>query len=325
MDHLIRAMTYDYPEEIPLSISFLPAAWLKHGNELLYLAKNYSDIIRNLPENLDLIPMNSSYYYGEFTDEWGCVWSNIEEGMESIVTGHPLPNREDILKLKIPDNRDGRLPHGFMYLRLLDLRGFEEAMIDFAEECGELKILIEKVLMYNCLQIQSVMDIASKVWFFGDDLGMQNGLAIGADKWRKYLKPCYRQMYKMVKDSGRYVYMHTDGMIYEIMPDLKECGVDMINPQFRANGLDNLVRVCKGKIPINLDLDRQLFPFATPSQLDDHVRECVEALYLPKGGLGLNIEFGFDVPLENVAAMLDAARKYRLYKKEKMHVRPAAV
>ncbi len=108
--------------------------------------------------------------------------------------------------------------------------------------------------------------------------------------------------------------MHTDGMIYEIMPDLQECGVDMINPQFRANGLDNLVRVCKGKIPINLDLDRQLFPFATPSQLDDHVREAVEAMYLPEGGLGLNIEIGKDVPLENVAALLEAVRKYRTYR-----------
>ena len=39
------------------------------------------------------------------------------------------------------------------------------------------------------------------------------------------------------------------------MPDLMECGVDMINPQFRANGLDNLVRVCRKEqlIPINLE------------------------------------------------------------------------
>ena len=128
------------------------------------------------------------------------------------------------------------------------------------------------------------------------------------------MKPAFTKLYILFKATGRYVYMHTDGMIYEIMPDLQECGVDMINPQFRANGLDNLVRVCKGKIPINLDLDRQLFPFATPSQLDDHVREAVEAMYLPEGGLGLNIEIGMDVPLDNVAALLEAVRKYRGYK-----------
>jgi len=98
------------------------------------------------------------------------------------------------------------------------------------------------------------------------------------------------------------------------MPDLKECGVDMINPQFRANGLDNLEKVCKGKIPINLDLDRQLFPYGNPQDMRDHVEACVKRLYLPEGGLGLSIEIGSDVPLENVEALLDAANEFRFYK-----------
>ena len=316
MNDLIKAMTYQYPDEIPAMVSILPAAWIHYGEELVRLAKDYPDLIPTIPD-LEHIEdyMPDSYHYGNFTDEWGCVWSNVDEGMESIVTGHPVPNREDILTLKIPENRDGRLPHGFMYLRLLDLRGFEEAMMDFAEECDELQILIDKVLTYNCRQIEAALPkVTGEVMMFGDDLGMQKGLAIGPAKWRKYLKPCFKKMYDMVHQAGKYVYMHTDGMIYEIMPDLAECVVNMINPQYRANGLDNLVRVCKGKIPINLDLDRQLFPFATPSQLDDHVRECVEALYLPQGGLGINLELNYEVPLNNMAALLDAVRKYKTYK-----------
>ena len=90
----------------------------------------------------------------------------------------------------------------------------------------------------------------------------------------------------------------------------------MINPQFRANGIENLVRVCRKEqiIPINLDLDRQLFPFATRSALFDHVAECVEELYLHEGGLGLSIELDHGIPLENMAAILDAAEKFRHYK-----------
>jgi hypothetical protein len=42
-----------------------------------------------------------SYHYGSFTDEWGCVWKNMQEGMESIVTGHPVKTREDIINLEI--------------------------------------------------------------------------------------------------------------------------------------------------------------------------------------------------------------------------------
>jgi hypothetical protein len=108
--------------------------------------------------------------------------------------------------------------------------------------------------------------------------------------------------------------MHTDGCIWEIMPELQEAGVDMVNPQYRANGLENLVRVCKGKIPIHLDLDRQFLPFATPATLEAHIKECIEALYLPSGGLGINLELGKDVNLDVIEAALAALEKYRHYK-----------
>lgn len=314
---LIQAIRYENPAEIPVSSGMLPAAWLKYGEELVRLAKDYPEFIPVVPDLnrlQDFYP--DTYHYGSHVDEWGCVWSNIDDGMESIVTGHPAPSEADIFTLEIPQNKDGRMPHGFMYLRLLDLRGFEEAMCDFAEEGAGLTTLIDKVLQYNLIQAKVILDKSKpgQVVYFGDDLGMQKGLAIGAEKWRKYLKPCYTQIYKMFRDKGCYVYMHTDGCIHEIMPDLIDTGVNIINPQFRANGLDNLERVCKGKIPINLDLDRQLFPFATPAQLDAHVRECVERMYLPQGGLGLNIEMNYEVPLQNMAAVYDAARKYKNYK-----------
>ena len=148
MRDMIKAMTYDFPARLPVTISFLPAARLKYGEELRRLAGEYPDLLKPIPEGME-VTMPQKYHQGIYTDEWGCVWQNIAEGMDSIVTGHPVKTREDILALKIPKNRDGRLPHGFMYLRLLDLRGFEEAMIDFAEECDELQVLIDKVLRYQ--------------------------------------------------------------------------------------------------------------------------------------------------------------------------------
>ena len=312
----MQAITYQSPDEIPVSCWALPAAWKKHGKTMVDLAKEYPEFIspHTKPEEVDA-NMPPTYRLGNHVDEWGCVWTNIDEGLESIVTKHPVPKREDILNLKIPHKRDGWIPHGFLYLRLLDLRGFEEAMIDFAEECEELTVLIDKVVEYNCLQVEVNLTRHEKgsLVVFGDDLGMQNGLAIGAEKWRKYLKPAYAKIYAPVKAKGCYIYMHSDGQIFEIIPDLVDAGVDVINPQSRANGIENLARVCKGKIPVDLDLDRQLFPVATPSQIDDHVRECVETLYLPEGGLALKIELSHDIPLGNMTAIFDAVRKYRRY------------
>jgi len=56
-----------------------------------------------------------------------------------------------------------------------------------------------------------------------------------------------------------------------------------------------------------------MFPFATPAQIDSHVREAVEILGAPEGGLWLKAEIGDDVPLDNVAAIFDALERYRGY------------
>jgi len=317
---LIQAVRMEYPDTIPVGVSILPSAWLKYGKELQYLTDQYPQFFGGRQVDLERIreTMPPTYRKGSHVDEWGCVWENEVDGMEAIVKGHPLRTEQDVYDLTIPANRDGRMPHGFMYLRLLDLCGFENAMVYFAEEDETIRVLIDKVLEYNLYQIAALLPNMGDIIYFGDDLGMQKGLAIGPERWRKYLGPCYRKMYGLVKayKPSQIIYMHTDGCIYEIMPDLMECGVDIINPQFRANGLDNLVRVCRKEriIPINLDLDRQMFSSATHSQLVDHVAECVESLYLPQGALGLSIEFDQGVPLENMASILDAVEKYRHYK-----------
>ena len=320
MSTLAQAIRMESPDTIPVSVGMLPAAWMKYGSELQRLVDQYPQFFHGLKMDLSKVEedLPASYRKGVYFDEWGCEWHNEHAGNESIVVKHPVHTEQDVFDLKIPSCRDGRLPHGFMYLRLLDLAGFENAMVWFAEEDEVIETLIDKVLEYNIYQVAAVLNRMDEIIYFGDDLGMQKGLAIGVRRWRKYLKPCFRKLYGMIKayKPDQLIYMHTDGCIWEIMPDLIECGVDIINPQYRANGLDNLVRVCRKEhvIPINLDLDRQLFPVATRSQLFDHVAECVESLYLKEGALGLSVELNYEIPLENMAAVLDAVEKYRFYK-----------
>ncbi|MBR4748373.1 MAG: hypothetical protein IK083_02210 [Abditibacteriota bacterium] len=312
MTELIKVATYGYPEVIPVMTGILPAAWMKYRDDLREIAEEYSDLVadRRTEETYDRLPV-PSYHKGEWTDPWGCVWTNTVEGMEAIVTGHPYPTRESVKDLKKPA-QPGGFPHGFMYLRLEDLRGFEEIMLDFAEEAPELQTVIDTVLEYNLECADHVLkNYPHPMMFFGDDLGHQKALPISPAKWRKYLKPCFAAIYAKFKAAGKYIFMHTDGCIWEIMPDLQEVGVDIINVQYRANGLDNLERVCKGRIPIHLDLDRQLMPFGTPAQIDEHVYTCIRTLGMKEGGLSINIEIGPDYPLENIRALFAAVRKYR--------------
>lgn len=316
----LKSLTFSYPEYIPISASILPAAWMKYRESLDEIVARHPILFGpQAREQRDYDAIHQpTYVAGRHVDVWGCVWSNLKSGMESIVTEHPVPRREDVRTLELPEE-DAGFPHGFMYLRLQDLRGFEELMIDFAEEPPELQMLIDKVLAYNLRQAKLLLarlereDDPDPIVYFGDDLGLQRSLAISPKKWRKYLKPCYAAIYGPFREAGYYVYMHTDGHILEIIPDLVDCGVNVVNPQVGANGLDNLAEVCKGKVCVDLDLDRQFFPFGTPQQMDDHVREAVEKLGAPEGGLWLKAEIGEDVPLDNIEAIFTALEKYRAY------------
>ena len=311
-----KAMTYQHPDFIPVGVSLLPATWMKYRDDLDRLVARHPVIFgAHQPGQRDFDAVwKSTYRAGAHVDAWGCVWSNVHDGMEAIVTGHPVPTRADVWKLQPPTKDDG-FPHGFMFLRLTDLRGFEEAMLDFAEEPPELQRLLDVVLAYNERQLDLLLAKQKEptTLGFGDDLGMQHALPMSPAKWRKYLKPCFAKLYQRCRAAGHWVYMHTDGHIWEVIPDLVECGVNVINPQVRANGLANLARVCKGKVCVSLDLDRQLFPFCTPAEIDAHVRAAVETLGAPEGGLMLGAECAPDVPLANIEAICQALEQYRGY------------
>ena len=312
----IKSLRFESPEFIPASAGILPAAWMKYREKLEDIVDRYRGVVRvGKPAEGDYDAVGGTYREGKHTDEWGSVWSNICHGMESFVTGHPVPSRQAVHHLKQPD-RDVGFPHGFMFLRLTYLRSFEACMIDFAEEPPELQMLIEAVLGYNLRQAALRMtDLGPepRLVHFGDDLGMQDALPMHPDVWRKHLIPCFRRIYQPFVEAGHYIYMHSDGHIWEIIPDLIDCGVRVINPQIRANGFDSLARTCKGKVCVDLDLDRQMFPFCTPDDIDAHIREAVETLGSPEGGLWLKAEISPDIPIENIEAILAALATYRSY------------
>ena len=150
--------------------------------------------------------------------------------------------------------------------------------------------------------------------YLGDDLGMQHSLPMSPAIWRKYLIPCFRQIIKIFTDAGHYIYFHSDGHMIDIIPDLIDCGISVINPQSRANGISRIAEKCKGKVCIDIDLDRQLFAFASRQQLEEHIHEAIETLYSPEGGLWVIASIDQGVPIENIQIICELLTKYHTYR-----------
>lgn len=266
-------------------------------------------------------------------DIWGCLWHHPGGGIVGQVVEHPLddwakfktwqPPSPDTaiaeIQKKAAERKDsdpneawhGSLDHNFVFLRLGDLRGFDNYMMDVADENPMLYELRDIVTDYWCRITKAYLDCGAVLVGAGDDLGMQDRLPISPSAWRKLVKPAYRKIFGLARERGAWFSLHTDGYIVEIIPDLIEIGVSQLNPQDMVNGLDNLARLAKGKVHIALDIDRQKLTFSgTPAQIDTHIQNCIRTLGSPQGGLDLVFGAYVGTPIENIEATLHAMEKY---------------
>lgn len=274
-------------------------------------------------------------------DRWGCLWKYNIDYLEGQVVKHPLKNWQDFAQFSAPEVETeqnweevkadtfqakkkgeaafGWVEHGFFYLKLTYLQGFENLMLDIAEGNAALDELIGLLTNYWMEVTRRWIDLDVDCISFGDDLGLQNSLPVSPSAWRTYIKPAYKKIFSLCRNNNVEVYLHTDGYILDIIPDLIQCGVTILNPQDLVNGLENLKKLTKGKIAIDLDIDRQkIIVFGTPDEIDSHIRTCITTLGSPTGGLSLVYGAYPGTPVQNIEAVIRAMEKYRtLWVKDK--------
>ncbi len=337
----LRNVEFRGCDAIPCTVYVSAAVWRAYRDYLPEIVERYPDIDVSPPrppDEEDRFTLRERR--GELcTDAWGCVWENLQDGMVGQVTkpaladweslsGYdpPSPARTDHFELKDWDRERrlmssareagalarGAVDHGFFFQRLCYLRGFENLMVDMAASDPRLGSLCRMVLEFNKGLVRRYLDIGVDVVHFGDDLGMQERLMISPQAWRRYVKPAYAELFGMCRDAGAHVSLHSDGYVVDIMPDLIECGATILNPQDLCNGIENIRRELKGKVCIELDIDRQsIVPRGTPDQIDAHLRRCVEVLGSPRGGLMLVWGVYPGTPLENIEAVMRAMSRHR--------------
>ena len=81
-----------------------------------------------------------------------------------------------------------------------------------------------------------------------------------------------------------------------------------------VNGIDWIAAHFRGKVCIDLDIDRQkITPYGIPAQIDALIREEIEKISCREGGLMMVYGLYPGVPLENVKALMDAMERYAFY------------
>ncbi len=331
-ENYLRAVEFRRPEWIPVNISIMPATWQKYREALEDVVLRHPVLFGPMEKGeRDFDHLPHDYRQGEWTDDWGCVWRNLSDGMIGQVVGHPLADWDNFDSYTPPDplggvdwdeqkrnfdeaKKRGNLARGSvgnLFHQSTFLRGYEGLMTDIAADSPAIHQLLAMLTEYIMKQVRKQLEIGADMVGLGDDLGINDRLAISPAHFRRYFGPCYATIFGACRDAGAHVYLHTDGRIVDIMEDLIDYGVTVLNPEEQPNGLDEIAARCKGRICIDLTVAQQRMPFMTASETFSYFKEIVTKLGSKEGGLILLVEIEPDVPLENIKWILQAAERYR--------------
>ncbi len=344
-ENLLRAIRFEQPERIPVGFGFSAACWYHYEPEaLLDLMESHPRLFPNFERSEDRsLPTPAPWRRADqpYTDSWGCVWETEQHGLTGSVVKRPLADWSCFEDFTPPDPAEqngwgpidweaveqrfqraaeagcllrGGLRHGHTFLTLTYLRGYQNLLFDMADGEPRLEALIEMVERFNAGLVKRFLDLGAEWMGYPEDLGMQEGPMLKPEHFRRYIKPVYRRLMAPAKEAGCVVHMHSDGDVRAVAEDLLDCGIDALNLQDLVNGIDWIRDNLKGRVCIDLDVDRQrVVPFGTPAEIDELIRTAVRELGSPEGGLMLHHGAYPGTPLANMDALMDAMERYSTY------------
>jgi uroporphyrinogen decarboxylase len=311
-------------------------------NELTEFLDNHFIMIYQLDNHKaweDPLSLELAIKYGFFQfkgdkniiyDDWGVGWDISHEGIYSVF--HPLEESENLSSLKVPDPGNHHLFERALKLKekyqneycitgVQDLtifekacaiRGFNEFLVDLKMNQNYVVKLLDVLTEYEVELAKKWVQFGIDLAFTGADFGTQNGLIMSLDDWKFFIQPRLERVWKVYKDAGIPIMLHSCGMIMEIIPFLIQMGCDILNPIQHVMKPEELKERFGNKVIFFGGIDsQQLIPFGTPEAIEKEVMRYVNIL--GEGGkyiIAPDQCLLSDVPIPNILVLIEAVEKH---------------
>ena len=284
---------------------------------------------------------------GSWADEWGIFYRKA--GYYNQIVKNPLRNATvaDLGRYPWPDAGDPSLVEGLVaqarnlyektnfalsaksvsggiFQTCCRLRSMEQFLMDMLIDKPFARELLSRVEESVLTLTDALLTAAGpyvQMVETQDDLGTQRAPLISPGLYREMIQPCHAKLSALIKkktDGKAKVFLHSDGSIFDVLPDVIDAGVEVLNPlQPHAAKMDpkGLKAAFGDKLIFHGGLDQQqTIPFGTPEEAAEDVRRVIKAL-APGGGYIFapchNLQP--DVPPENIIAIYREAEEFGLY------------
>jgi len=275
-----------------------------------------------------------------YQDEWGVTWRSIEyqtrfgKGKYTEPFGHPLAEDNKLEAYTAPDPHRPelyaeaeRVIHDYkaeywivgvtpttIFESAWALRGYEQLMVDMATDQAKAECVLDFPYRYHKAVTQHLVRMGVDMIWLGDDVGGQNTMLMSPKMWRTYLKPRMADIIASLRAINPQIKVayHTDGVVYPIIPELIDIGMDVLNPiQPMAMDPEKLKASYGDRLCFWGSMDIQdTIPFGTPDAVRNEVLTRLKTIGR-SGGLiiGPTHNLQLDTPLENFWAMVDTIKQ----------------
>lgn len=317
---VLQTLNFENPARAPRQLWQLPWAGMHHAEALKEIEESFpGDFAGVGGYHREVAPTKGdSTAVGEFVDDWGCTFVNLQAGVIGEVKDPLVKDwATDTGKVHIPREwltidpdkinkacgetdkfvMAGACPRPFEQLQFI--RGTVDLYMDLMAPPPEMEAFVKEMHGYYCDLMEAWAKTDVDALMFMDDWGSQLSLLISPAVWCSFFKPLYKDYIDIAHAAGKKCFMHSDGYTVDIYPHLIELGLDAMNSQIFCMGIDKLAPFA-GKITFWGEVDRQhLLVDATVEEVDAAVRE-VHAKLWKNGGCIAQCEFGPGGRPENV-------------------------
>jgi len=350
-ERVIAALRHEEPDKVPKEMGFTPAVeqmlkertgaddLLEHfGVEMRGIGPNdtnrdlevYRRYYSNLKEGATLDEYGVAYEPGDFHHFTHTVAPMQHFTSLREFEAYPMPDimddyRYDGVAEEIADIKArGLFTNGWVghiFETVWHMRGMDRFMMDMIEHPEFAGFLVERITEMRVDMTRRLTEMGVDMIVLGDDVGMQTGMMMSPELWRRWLKPNLAKVIAAAKeaDPGVFIWYHSDGDIEAIIPELIEAGVEILNPvQPECMDPAKLKREYGDRLSFWGTIGTQTtMPFGTPDEVKRVIRERIRTVGAGGGlVLGPTHVLEPDVPYENIIAFVEAIEEEAAERRE---------